>query len=533
MKNFGTKTRAWFKDTKDAWITLFITNLAGVIVYWPLITQILPNPDSIWNGLYQKMSDYWEIALSRFGLSWLDSLRNFKLYPTIDTLLAIFLVSLAVLVIGRLLKLSGWKLWLGGLVIMLTPCFMDSLTYYYCSDAYALSFLFASLAAYFWSHSEKKLNYLWGCLFLVGSLSIYQAYFFVTITLLLFNAIKELEENKEIKQLIKKYLLILIMIIVAALVYLGLAKIVQMVAHVKAYTGNGFSSLSELDLNSILKAIPKAYKSFGYYYFSNYYLRNTYYGRWIINTVIFLIGIINLFMIGIKLKKDRAHLFLWLLAIGLIPLAIFGVCVIAFSNTIEVGPTGILMVPGVSLIYLFFLSKVSIKKTKLICVTKIVMIISLAALIVNFSLFANLFQNVQARSKKLYLEEVTLVEKYLSDHYTDLHGRKILIIGTIDTSIGLDKETVKNLSWTVARYGLIWNIQNGQVNGWHNLFADFTNFDYQKCKLDDYVSFVRSDTYKNMTNIFPDEGSVIEWNGMIVVNLGFHFAPGYQNCFNR
>ena len=61
MKNFGTKTRAWFKDTKDAWITLFITNLAGVIVYWPLITQILPNPDSIWNGLYQKMSDYWRL----------------------------------------------------------------------------------------------------------------------------------------------------------------------------------------------------------------------------------------------------------------------------------------------------------------------------------------------------------------------------------------------------------------------------------------------------------------------------------------
>lgn len=90
------------------------------------------------------------------------------------------------------------------------------------------------------------------------------------------------------------------MIIVAPLVYLGLAKIVQMVAHVKAYTGNGFSSLSELDLNSILKAIPKAYKSFAYYYFSNYYLRNTYYGRWINNTVIFLIGIINLFMIGIN-----------------------------------------------------------------------------------------------------------------------------------------------------------------------------------------------------------------------------------------
>ena len=533
MKNFWTKTKAWFKDSKDTWITLLITNLAGIIIYWPLITKILPNPDSVWNGLYQKMSDYWEIALSRFGLCWLDVLRNFKLNPTIDTIVAIFFMSLAVLVIGKILKLSGWKLWLGGLIIILTPCFMDSLTYYYCSTAYALSFLFASLAAYFWSRSEKKINYLWGSLFLIGSLSIYQAYFFVTVALLLFSAIKEIEEKKDLKQLIKKYLMILLIIIVAALLYLSLAKIVQIVTKVNAYSGNGFNSLSELSINKILTAIPKAYKSFFYYYFTDNYLRNSYYGRTIINILIFGIGIIYLFMIGTKLKKNKGCLFLWLICIGLIPLAIFGVRVVAFADTIEVGPTGILMVPGVSLTYLFFISKVSIEKSKFKLVTKIAMIVSLCALIVNFSLFANLFQNVQARSNRLYLEEATLIEDYLNEHYTDFHGRKILIIGTIDTSIGLDDETVKNISWTVARYGLVWNIQDGQVNGWYNIFKDFLNFSYQKCNLNDYTDFVASSAYKNMTAIFPDEGSVIEWNGMIVVNLGFHFAPGYQNCFNR
>lgn len=119
--------------------------IIGVILYFPILTQRLANPDAV--------------------------------------------------LIGRIFEMTEWSTLITGVLLLTAPHLMDLMTCYYCSSVYMLSlFLCAALSAYMFigSESKKGWSFLFGCLGIFISLSIYQAYLFVAVTLCLLKTINVL-----------------------------------------------------------------------------------------------------------------------------------------------------------------------------------------------------------------------------------------------------------------------------------------------------------------------------------------------------
>lgn len=81
--------------------------LIGIVLYFPYISDFLPNPDTIWNGVYYKEAYRQEIGAGRWGIKVIQDIRGGVINSSFVTLAALFFLAIIAILITEIFKVEG------------------------------------------------------------------------------------------------------------------------------------------------------------------------------------------------------------------------------------------------------------------------------------------------------------------------------------------------------------------------------------------------------------------------------------------
>lgn len=513
------------KDVK--FVILFI--LIGIITYFPMINKWLTNPDGLLYSLYYRKDHNWENAQGRFGLYYFDKLKNDYIFPVNETLFCIVLLAIISVLIYKIFNCDNYSLicLIIGFFIILSPNVSNLLTYYYCSSAYSFSYLLAVIAAYFLTKKKEIKTCVIAGFCIMISLSLYQAYIGVTITLVLTYLIYLIIIEERIGRNVYTFLMRSLITGGAGVIsYLLVYKVIQLIKGFTPVTNRGFNQMGKIDMGQLPFLIKSAYLAFGQYFFSNRIVNNSWKGRIYLNVLYIVLFLILFFIIIVKTKiyKEVKCFALLCISILLIPLSLCCITIVAPGASIY-DETGILMLPQMNLFYIFIviLCMVTVlkekKRTFVIIINWITTLLSIY-LISTLWIYTNIFQaclNMNLdKTYNLATRIVTRMEM-LDGHYT---GMKILMYGRMERGNYPDINTsmIEVTKGSVARYGLFWEEIWDKQNCWTEFLRQYLGIYYLPCERDVASIIIDSEDFNNMP-IFPENGSVKIINDVMVVKL--------------
>ena len=315
--------------------------LVGLINFFYLLTHHVLSPDGLAYGPIYK-SNGWEVDLGRPLLLVIDRLRGGLVNPPVILFTSFIIISLSVLLVTRIFSIKKpIPIILLSILFILFPVLSESALFIYCMDSYSIALFFSILSIYF----IQKKKPIWSIFFMIGSLSLYQAYISVTLTGVFVLYLMDILEKKDsLKDFIKN----LVIVFLGLLSYLILLKIGMAIFGRNLADYKGASSFGIDTILSLPRSIFHAYQDFYSYFFLDSVIYNHYYYRHIMNLLITITLFTVLFIKGRNLKISSI-----LLGIGtilLFPLACNIMDLIACDTTINL-VTGI----GFIMFYVFCL----------------------------------------------------------------------------------------------------------------------------------------------------------------------------------
>lgn len=331
-------------------ITIFlVTVVTSMIVHFELYSLIITGPDTLLDSMYHQ-ADVWEIMLLRFGLYFVQLIKGNVVSPALVTLISSILLGITVVLVTDVLEIKNkYFKYITGVIFAVAPNISATLTFFYCSDAYILGMLLATLAVLIIrKYKDKKWTTLVSGLMLAIAMGMYQTYISVTMVLcvatLIIDALNK-QDKKQIFKLLGKYV---IMGIVGIILFYALSHIALLIRGVHA---SGYSGANEIGLKTLLdfpKLLPEAYQSFFNYYFGDEMIPNTIWHTNLLYIIIFGIMAFSLIYIIIKNKvyEKKTNTVLAIIFIILAPIC-FGII------EIMVPDVDIHILMACSMIYIF------------------------------------------------------------------------------------------------------------------------------------------------------------------------------------
>lgn len=157
LESESTAEKAGFSKVKP-WFTRNATLLAvcfavGMVCHAQMYLNGLSNPDAVVslsnpNGYGSFIPHAWDISLGRWGLLFAACAKFGLCSPILTSAITIALFALGVVaLIDRLGIKRACLRYASSILFIASPFVSCCITYYYCSNSYALSFLCAVLAA--------------------------------------------------------------------------------------------------------------------------------------------------------------------------------------------------------------------------------------------------------------------------------------------------------------------------------------------------------------------------------------------------
>lgn len=143
------KVKPWFAHNAKLLVVCFAV---GMICHAQIYLNGLPNPDAVVslsnpNGYGSFIPHAWDISLGRWGLLFAAYAKFGLCSPILTSAITIALFALGILLlIDRLGIKSACLRYASSILFIVSPFVSCCITYYYCSNSYALSFLCAVLA---------------------------------------------------------------------------------------------------------------------------------------------------------------------------------------------------------------------------------------------------------------------------------------------------------------------------------------------------------------------------------------------------
>ncbi len=326
------------KEDKYIFGTVFFV---GLINFFYLLTHHVLSPDGLAYGPIYK-SNGWEVDLGRPLLLVVDRLRGGLVSPPVILFVSFIFISLSVLFITRIFSIKKTiPIILLSILFILFPVLSESALFIYCMDSYSIALFFSILSIYF----IQKKKPIWAIFFMIGSLSLYQAYISVTLTGVFVLYLLDIVEKKDS---LKEFIWNLVIVFLGLLSYLILLKVGMAIFGRSMADYKGASSFGVNTILSLPKSILHAYQDFYSYFFLDSLIYNHYYFRHLLNILLYIILFVVLFMKSKKLKMTSI-----LLGVGtilLFPIACNIMDLIACDTTINL-VTGI----GFIMFYIFVL----------------------------------------------------------------------------------------------------------------------------------------------------------------------------------
>ena len=242
----------------------------GIITHFYLFSNNLMNPDAIW--LSEVYYSGWEVTSGRWGLVLIDRLQLGSTSPVLMSLVSIALFSLSAIIICELFAVQVTQLCciVAGGMIVCSPFVANTLSYYYCSDAYAISFFLAVFAVY----CSYKVHSLWGrfasALLIAISISIYQSNLGVVGAVYLLKMVDECCNNYQPKKVFFAILQMLVECVLGLIIYLVVLKAWLKICNLQMSTYKGANTIGIMStLQNLRGTLINAYKDFVTFFFGS------------------------------------------------------------------------------------------------------------------------------------------------------------------------------------------------------------------------------------------------------------------------
>lgn len=298
-------------------VPLLSSLIWGLLAYLFAFTNKLVNHDDV-HDLFSKGSTS---EIGRWGLDIVDRIFPNYSMPWIYGFLTVFFIAIGICLIVRIFRIESKpvQVLLSGCV-MVFPSVIGLFGYMFTSSSYGLSFLLCIVSV--WMVTRRSRRWLLpAAVCLIFSLSLYQAYIAIAVSLLVLVCIQALVWDEDPVSVWKLGVGFVVFLLVSLLLYYGLTLVLL------HWKGRSFGEYAEgstsLSLSGVLSGIRLAYITFlRFFYWAHHRLLPTSLSR---HLHFYLLGLILLLLLLLvtPLKKKRAQRFgLLAVLVAILPLAI-------------------------------------------------------------------------------------------------------------------------------------------------------------------------------------------------------------------
>jgi len=508
----GIKSRVTIRERK-----LFILSVCiGLVIHFVIYAEQLTNPDGRWMaGSYTYRSTYWETALGRWGIYFVDCTRGFLTSPIVTISISIIGMSVSGLALLKVLDVKGKVNSVIIMLMMITmPCFSYTLSYWYCADAYTYAMLFSILAV--WFAKKQGGGVIGGAVCFACMLGLYQAYLGVTVGLCMICLVVRGMECSELDEMWwKEFRSYIVMGVLGLSVYWMILQSALLIWHTQL---SAYSGANEVGIRNTLKYFPDrflhTYHVLFQWLFGDEIIYNTYWKRPYLYAGLIAVFILT-FIYNLALHqggRKGCFVIVQTVIVMLLPAGISVIEIVAPERDIT-----ILQSAGMCLIIPFVLKLTEIMERKELL--KLTAAILSLMIVWSYILSDNAtYLAVQTTQRQT---ETVLRNIYNRIEQTEDYcvGDKVLFGGYVNRINYPRESKIYRMSdglW--SEMNSYWGTYGGSTGDWRNLYFDLLGMKINICSKEEYMATINSEEFLDMP-LYPASGSVQKINGIVCVKL--------------
>ena len=556
MSFFGVKN--WFVRNATLLVVCFAV---GMVCHAQMYLNGLSNPDAVVslsnpNGYGSFIPHAWDISLGRWGLLFAACAKFGLCSPILTSAIAIALFTLGVVaLIDRLGIKRACLRYASSILFIASPFVSCCITYYYCSNSYALSFLCAVLAACLIGRVGavgKPVALVGAVALLAFSLGCYQAslgVFCVAVLLVIIRALMGggseslacdargeaqnpyREEGGSAdpfsaKQLAVFFGVAVVVCAAGAVLYYALTEISLFVLGIGLSAYGGASSVGAGSiLGSLTSSAPSAYVAFSDGFFSHGIFGNHFGWVYVAAACMIVVAVAFARLVAINGAKRLGPSAMALLCVVLIPFAANVILVIVPSY----GYPTLLMLGGfmasfllLPLLVQLLLDSPDRGNVRLRMPAK-AMSVGCCCLIAvgawSYALQSNADAEVMQACQNQAASLATRIAGGLDVNPDVQAGAKVLIAGKPEAGNFPNTSDSYAHASSYAKWGMVWdNHYQNNMRSWDVIMKRFAGQSFNYCSFDECAKVIRSSEFANMS-LYPANDSMATIDGVVVVKI--------------
>lgn len=552
------EVKNWFVRNVKLLVVCFAV---GMVCHAQMYLNGLSNPDAVVspsnpNGYGSFIPHAWDMSLGRWGLLFAACAKFGLCSPILTSAITIALFTLGVVaLIDRLGIKRACLRYASSILFIVSPFVSCCITYYYCSNSYALSFLCAVLAACLIGRVGavgKPVALVGAVALLAFSLGCYQASLGVFCVAVLLVMIRSLmgggseslacdargeaqnpyrEEGCSADSLSAKQLAVFFGVAIAvcaagAVLYYALTEISLFVLGIGLSAYGGASSVGAGSiLGSLTSSVPSAYVAFSDALFSHGIFGNHFAWAYVAAACMIVAAVAFVRLAAVSGVKRLGASAMALLCVVLIPFAANVILVIVPSY----GYPTLLMLGGfmasfllLPLLVQLLLDSPARGNARLRMPAK-AMSVGCCCLIAvgawSYALQSNADAEVMQACQNQTASLATRIAGVLDANPDVQAGAKVLIAGKPEAGNFPNTNDSYVHASSYAKWGMVWdNHYQNNMRSWDVIMKRFAGQSFNYCSFDECAKVIRSSEFANMS-LYPANGSVATIDGVVVVKI--------------
>lgn len=530
------EVKNWFVRNVKLLVVCFAV---GMICHAQMYLNGLSNPDAVVslsnpNGYGSFIPHAWDISLGRWGLLFAACAKFGLCSPILTSAITIALFTLGIVALIDKLGIKRTCLrYASSILFIASPFVSCCITYYYCSNSYALSFLCAVLAACLIGRvgAVGKLVVLVGAVaLLVFSLGCYQASLGVFCVAVLLVMVRSLMGGSadpfRAKQLAVFFGVAVVVCAAGAVLYYALTEFSLFVLGISLSTYGGASSVGVGSiLGSLTSSVPSAYVAFFDGFFSHGIFGNHFGWVYVAAACMIVVAVAFVRLATMNGVKRLGASAMALLCVVLIPFAANVILVIVPSY----GYPTLLMLGGfmasfllLTLLVQLLLDSPDRGNVRLRMPAK-AMSVGCCCLIAvgawSYALQSNADAEVMQACQNQAASLATRIAGVLDANPDVQAGAKVLIAGKPEAGNFPNTSDSYVHASSYAKWGMVWdNHYQNNMRSWDVIMKQFAGQSFNYCSFDECAKVIRSSEFANMS-LYPANDSVATIDGVVVVKI--------------
>lgn len=531
-----SKVRSWFIRNAKLLVVCFAV---GMICHAQMYLNGLSNPDAVAslsnpNGYGSYIPHEWDMSLGRWGLMFAAYAKFGLCSPVLTSAITIALFALGIVaLIDKLGIRNACLRYASSILFIASPFVSCCITYYYCSNSYALSFLCAVLASCLIGRVGavgKPVALVGAVALLAFSLGCYQASLGVFCVAVLLAMVRSLMDSSadpfSAKQFAVFFGVAVVVCAAGAILYYAITELSLLSMGIGLSSYGGASSVGAGSiLGSLTSSVPSAYVAFsdglfGHGIFGNHF-------GWVYVAAVGLIVAAVAFarLVTINGAKRLGASAVALLCVALIPFASNVILVIVpsygYPTPLMLGGfmTSFLLLP---LLVQLLLDLPNRGNARLRVPAK-AMSVGCCCLIAvgawSYALQSNADAEVMQACQNQTASLATRIAGALDANPDVQAGAKVLIAGKPEAGNYPNTSDSYVHASSYAKWGMVWdNHYQNNMRSWDVIMKQFASQSFNYCSFDECAKVIRSSEFANMS-LYPANDSVATIDGVVVVKI--------------